>query len=252
MQCKMIPENGGRKMSMKNKLKKPEIVVNSAAAEYYEEYGTKFLKEGEQEIGYRYDQITARKFSLPGSNEVKSNNVTLSQPSSEVLTLMKKGEEWYMVLGKQARSPYLVEVDGKIYFRTFIEQAAGLLEEGQSFLDAAIAETRQELGAKLVYLGELIVPRLFRHVSYTDEVSKLYLAVTEWLGDQDLDPEENINVDVIPLDKAKDEFDLYLDGDKDSFFNFDIPDITMLSMTVFFRKLENGKIDLDHLTGNLL
>ena len=165
-------------MSMKNKLKKPEIVVNSAAAEYYEEYGTKFLKEGEQEIGYRYDQITARKFSLPGSNEVKSNNVTLSQPSSEVLTLMKKGEEWYMVLGKQARSPYLVEVDGKIYFRTFIEQAAGLLEEGQSFLDAAIAETRQELGAKLVYLGELIVPRLFRHVSYTDEVSKLYLAVT--------------------------------------------------------------------------
>lgn len=241
-------------MSKISKIKKPELVVNSAAAEYYRKNGTKFVKEGElpKEWGYRFDQITARKFTLPGSKEIKSNNVTLSQPSSEVLTLMKKENEWFIVLGKQSRSPYLVEVNGKIYFRTFIEQAAGLLEEGQSFLDAAIAETRQELGAKLTYLGELIVPRLFRHVSYTDEVSKLYLAVTEWLGDQDLDPEENINVDVIPLDKAKEEFDAYLDGDKDSFFNFDIPDITMLSMTVFFRKLENGKIDLNNLTGNLL
>ena len=82
----------------------------------------------------------------------------------------------------------------------------------------------------------MIVPRLFRHVSYTDEVSKLYLAVSEWIGEQELDPEENINVDVIPLDEAKEEFDAYLDGDKDSFFGFDIPDITMLSMTVFFRK----------------
>lgn len=239
-------------MAKRSKIKKPEIVVNSAVAEYYEKYGTKLVKEGKQEIGYRFDQITSREFSLPGSEEVKSNNVTLSQPSSEILTLLKKGEEWFLVLGKQARSPYLVEVNGKVYFRTFIEQAAGLLEEGQSFLDAAIAETRQELGAKLVYIGELIVPRVFRHVSYTDEVSKLYLAVTEWLGNQDLDPEENINVDVIPLDKAKEEFDAYLDGDKDSFFDFDIPDVTMLSMTVFFRKLENGKIDLNNLTGNLL
>lgn len=241
-------------MSKVNKLKKPEHVVNAATADYYMQYGTTLVEEGKlpEEPGYRFDHVVARKFKLPNSEEVKTNDITLSQPSSEVLTLMKKGEEWFLVLGKQARSPYLVKVDGKIYFRTFIEQAAGLLEEGQSFLDAAIAETRQELGARLVYLGELIVPRLFRHVSYTDEVSKLYLAVTEWLGDQDLDPEENINVDVIPLDKAKEEFDAYLDGDKDSFFNFDIPDVTMLSMTVFFRKLENGKIDLNHLTGNLL
>lgn len=244
----------GKDMSKVNKLKKPEHVVNAATADYYMQYGTTLVEEGKlpEEPGYRFDHVVARKFKLPNSEEVKTNDITLSQPSSEVLTLMKKGEEWFLVLGKQARSPYLVKVDGKIYFRTFIEQAAGLLEEGQSFLDAAIAETRQELGARLVYLGELIVPRLFRHVSYTDEVSKLYLAVTEWLGDQDLDPEENINVDVIPLDKAKEEFDAYLDGDKDSFFNFDIPDVTMLSMTVFFRKLENGKIDLNHLTGNLL
>ena len=73
-------------MAMKNKIKKPEHVINSAAAEYYMQYGTKFVEEGKQEIGYRFDQITARKFTLPGSEEVKSNNVTLSQPSSEVLT----------------------------------------------------------------------------------------------------------------------------------------------------------------------
>lgn len=140
----------------------------------------------------------------------------------------------------------------KNLFPYIYRAGSGAFGRRQSFLDAAIAETRQELGAKLTYLGELIVPRLFRHVSYTDEVSKLYLAVTEWIGEQELDPEENINVDVIPLDEAKEEFDAYLDGDKDSFFGFDIPDITMLSMTVFFRKLENGKINLNNLTGNLL
>ena len=86
-------------MSKISKLKKPELVVNAATADYYKQYGTSFVEEGEQDIGYRYDQITARKFTLPRSSEVKSNNVTLSQPSAEVLTLMKKGDEWYMVLG---------------------------------------------------------------------------------------------------------------------------------------------------------
>ena len=238
-------------MAMTSKAKKPEAVMEPATAEYYEKYGTEFLEEGKRTIGYRYDQIEGRKFKKPDGHESR-NNVTLSQPSSEVLTLMKVGNNWYMVMGKQARSPYLVEVNGKIYFRTFLEQAAGLLEEGQDFKDAAIAETRQELGAKLVYLTELIAPKLYRHVSYSDEVSKLYLAITEKVEEQQLDADENINVDIIPLNEAKAEFEAYLNGEKKSFFGFNIPDVTMLSMSVLFWKLDTGKIDLNHLTNNLI
>lgn len=239
-------------MAKISKLKKPKHIVNLSIMDYYKRYGTRFVREGKQEIGYRFDHITGREFMLPNSEIVRSNDVILSQSSSEVLTLIEKDGKWYVVFGKQARSPYLVEVDGKIYFRTFMEQAAGLLEEGQSFLDAAIAEARQELGAELVYLGELVVPKIYRNVSCTDEVSKLFLAVVKVLVDQNLDTKENINIDVIPLDDVKKEFDAYLDGKKKSFFGFDIPDITMLSLVVFFRKLENGKIDLNNLTDNLL
>ena len=233
-------------MAMTSKAKKPEVVVDNTAVNYYKEHGNEFVEEGKTTIGYRYDQVEGRKLRKPDGKEF-TNNVTLSQMSSEVLVLLKDGSDWYIVMGKQARSPYIVEVDGKLYAKTFLEQAAGLLEEGQSFEDEAIAESEQELGTKLIYLQELIAPRLCRHVSYTDEVSKLYLAVTERVGEQKLDANENINVDVIPLDKAKEEFEAYLSGEKETFFGFDIPDITMLSMAVFFWYLDTGKIDLDTL-----
>ena len=165
---------------------------------------------------------------------------------------MKDGEKWFMVMGKQSRSPYVVEVNGTLYSKIFLEQAAGLVEADQDFQSAAIAEGSQELGAKMIHLSELIVPKLYRHVSYTDEVSKLYLAVTERLGSQNLDADENINVDVIPLEKARIAFKEYINGDKADFLGFDLPDITMLSMTLFFWKLDSGEIDLNNLTGNLL
>lgn len=138
-------------MSKVNKLKKPELVVNAATADYYMQYGTTLVEEGKlpEEPGYRFDHVVARKFKLPNSEEVKTNDITLSQPSSEVLTLMKKGEEWYIVLGKQARSPYLVTVNGKIYFRTFIEQAAGLLEEGRAFWMQQLLKHARSLGPSL-------------------------------------------------------------------------------------------------------
>lgn len=50
----------------------------------------------------------------------------------------------------------------------------------------------------------------------------------------------------------KKEFKAYINGKKDDFYGFDIPDITMLSMTLFFWKLDSGEIDLNNLTGNLL
>lgn len=183
-------------MALKSKAKKPETVTNSAVAEYYQKYGNEFVAEGKQTIGYRYDQVEGRKLRKPDGTEF-TNNVTLSQPAAEVLTLLKDGSDWYLVLGRQIRSPYVVEVNGKLYSRIFLEQAGGLVEEGQSYLQAAVAEAKQELGAKLIYLTELVKPRLFKHTSYTDETSKLYLAVTEKLQEQELDREENISVSII-------------------------------------------------------
>lgn len=238
-------------MAMTSKAKVPEVVMNPASAEHYKKYGNVFVEEGKSTIGFRYDQVTGRKMRKPDGKEF-TNNVTLSQPSSEVLTLMKRGTEWFLVMGKQSRSPYVVEVDGTLYSKIFLEQAAGLVESEQDFLSAAVVEGNQELGSKVIFLAELIVPKLYRHVSYTDEVSRLYWAITEVLEEQNLDEEESINVSLIPLEDAKKEFKAYLNGRKSDFFGFDIPDITMLSMTLFFWKLDSGEIDLENPTGNLL
>lgn len=117
-------------------------------------------------------------------------------------------------------------------------------------VNSAIAEVGQELGAKLIYLSELIVPKVYRHVSYTDEVSKIYLAVAEHIGSQLLDVNENISVDIIPLKEVKKAFKSYLNGNETDFFGFDISDSTMLSMSLFFWKLDSGELDLNNLNPN--
>ena len=243
---------GGSIMSMISKIKNPEVVTNPATADYYQKNGVKRnTEEATHVIGYRFDCVNGITLENPDGRKTK-NNVTYSQPSSEVLTLLKDGENWFLVMGKQSRSPYAVEVNGTLYCKVFFEQAAGLVEANQDFQSAAIAEASQELGSKVIFLSELIVPKLYRHVSYTDEVSRLYWAITEKLGEQHLDYGESINVSVFPLNEAKEEFKAYIDGQKSDFFGFDIPDVTMLSMALFFWKLDSGEIDLNNPKGNLL
>lgn len=237
-------------MGMTPKKKRPEKVRNHLVADYYRNHGNCFVAEGTTKIGYRYDQVEGRRFRKPDGKEF-TNNVTLSQASSEVLTLMKHNGKWYFVFGKQPRSPYLVDVSGELYAKIFIEQAAGLLEKNQTFVKAAIAEAEQELGARLSYLG-ILVNKVCRHVSYADETSRVFLAIAESLGDQHLDENENITKVIVPIFEAKKEFEAYLDGRKMSFFGYDVPDLTILAMERFFWKLETGELDLDNLQGNLL
>lgn len=238
-------------MAKTSKIKNPEMVTNPASAAYYQKYGNQFLEEGIQEIGYRYDHIVGRKMKKPDGTEF-TNNVTLSQPAAEVLTLLKKDNQWYLVLGKQSRSPYVVTVNGQKYSKVFYEQVGGLVEAHQSFKSTAIAESIQELGVEPTFLGELIVPRVFKHTSYTDEVSKIYWAIGESIGNQNLDENENITVDVIPFEEARKAFEDYIDGITNDFFGFDIADITILAMSVFFWKIDTGKINLNSPEGNLL
>ncbi len=237
-------------MSMTSKAKTPEMVENPYVADYYRRYSTRFVAEGETKIGYRYDQVEGRKLQKPNGVNF-TNNVTLSQPSAEVLTLIKQDGVWCFVFGLQSRSPYLVDVDGEIYCKLFLEQAAGLLEEGQDFIQAAIAETSQEFGVTLSYLG-VFISNVCRHVSYADETSVVFLAIADSIGKQRLDKYENIKVVVIPVDKTRKKLEAYLDGDEEGFFGFDVPEMTQLALSRFFWKLDTGRLDLDNLQGNLL
>ena len=83
----------------------------------------------------------------------------------------------------------------------------------------------------------------------TAKVVQLY---GERMDDFPDDYGESINVSLFPLEDAKKEFKAYIDGKKADFFGFDIPDVTMLSMTLFFWKLDSGEIDLNNPKGNLL
>ena len=238
-------------MAMTSKEKEPRNPNNAAIEAYYKNNGDELISYGIPKIGKRFDLITGRKFKKDDGSVI-SNDVTLSQPASEVLTLIRKDNDWYIVMGIQSRSPFLVSAGGKIYLKKFFEQVGGLVEDGDDFLSTAIKEAAQELGAKIKFISELISPILYKHVSYTDEVSKLYWAIAETLVDQNLDDGESINVQLIRLSDAKKEYFSYLNGLTDSFFGFDIPDITMLSLLIFFWKLETGEINLNKPVGNLI
>lgn len=235
---------------MTSKSKSPEMVTDPSVADYYRQHSTRFVAEGKTKIGYRYDQIEGRKLQKPNGVNF-TNNVTLSQPSSEVLTLIKQDGEWFFVFGLQSRSPYLVNVSGKLYCKLFLEQAAGLLEEDQDFVQAAIAETSQEFGVTLSYLGVLI-SKVCRHVSYSDETSVVFLAIADSIGKQRLDKYENIQVVLFHIYETRKELEAYLGGNKENFFGFDIPEMTLLSLSRFFWKYDTGLLDLNDLHGNLL
>lgn len=222
----------------------PEKIVDSATAEWYRLNGSEVVDLGEIDPGKRFAVVKGLTYRTP-DGKLQKNNVTISHPSSEILTLTQKDGIWYVIFCIQARSPYHVEVDGKMMLKAFIEQPAGCLEEGQSYTDAAIAEVRQELGAKLVYLGRLGKNKLSRHVSYCIEQTYSHWGIAEnTLGEQNLDPEENIKILWKPLDEVEKEVDRYLDEEGHKFFGFDVPDVTLLSLLSFFRKIGKGTIDL--------
>lgn len=248
-------------------VKKPplEKVEDPSLVEFYKAFGERMVEEGTITAGYRYDQISGRKMrhsdewvkeaqkKNPDAKPEYSHNVAISNPSSEVFTLMKKGESWFVVLGLQPRSPYFVEVEGQRYIKFLWEQAAGLLEEGESFVEAAVRETQEEFGAAaLKYLGFLRRPNIFRQTSFVNEVSQIFLAVVECLDEQHLDENENIRIKAFPLDEFVMEYMAYMSGKKDSFYGFDINHMTISSIDRFLYLLETKQIDLEDLKGNLL
>ena len=97
-----------------------------------------------------------------------------------------------IIIEKQFRYPF-----GKV----LTEIPAGKLDsKDEPHLDAALRELREETGytaEKMVYLGEYIPT-----CAYSDEVIHMYLATGLTKGEQQLDEDEFVGVEKMPLEEA--------------------------------------------------
>ena len=98
-----------------------------------------------------------------------------------------------LIFVRQFRYPYMEEV---------LELPAGKLEKGEDPLEAGKRELREEAGVtaeQYINLGEF-----YPSPGYTNEIIYLYGARNLTQVEQELDEDEFLNVEYIPLDKAVD------------------------------------------------
>lgn len=214
----------------------------------YAEHGHQVIGEAGIQLGYRFD-VNRITLQTP-DGRTYTNLITHSAPSAEAICLRRRegSGEWEMVFVLQSRTPYKAEKtsgDGKkeIYAKFFLEQPAGLLQKGESYEDAAIREIEEETGYELVAMLPLMKPIICRHVSYSDETSRVFVAFLGAKKEQHLDPNENIYVQSYSLKEVETALEEYLEGTKPTFFNFDVPEMTILSLLRFFQKWNRGDFE---------
>lgn len=86
------------------------------------------------------------------------------------------------------------------YADEILELPAGKVEKGEDPYQCAVRELREEVGL----VTEQLVPlgALYPSPGYTDEIIYMYLAVNAEPAQQDLDPDEFVEVEYIPLGEA--------------------------------------------------
>ena len=213
----------------------------------YHEHG-QIIKESEQIAkGYRFDTYKVTMLKQDGNEYC--HTVTLSKPSVEVICLKEDMTEHqvYVYLVIQPRTPYIATVpkgDTMVnYARFFFEEPAGLVEYGETFEEAAKREVEEETGYQVEKLVPLIVPTICRHVSYSDETSKIFVAkLGEEMG-QRLDQNEDCMVKEIPIEQLERKFEYYLEGRTRWVYGFDLPEMTIMALQRFFVKWHRGDFD---------
>lgn len=215
---------------------------------YYCENGHMLVKNSELQEMHRFN-VEKVTYIRPGTTEEGgkeyNNMVTLSKPSADVICLRRNSKTGKpeMCLMIQPRTPYNAIVDGNTYARFFIEHVGGLLEKGETFEEAALRETEEEIGWKIKTMHLLIAPAICKHVSYATETTKMFLAVVGEEVGQNLDENEDIKTKWYRVDVVEEELEAYLDGKKETFFGFDAPEMTILGLTRFFTRWHR-KFDL--------
>ncbi len=109
------------------------------------------------------------------------------------VTVAALNDDMELIFVRQFRYPYMKEM---------LELPAGKLEKGEDPLEAGKRELREEGGViagQYINLGEL-----YPSPGYTNEVIYLYAARDLTATSQDLDEDEFLNVEYIPLSKAVD------------------------------------------------
>ncbi len=87
------------------------------------------------------------------------------------------------------------------YGKTLLECPAGKLEPGEDPFEAACREQLEETGTTgqtYVFLGEM-----YPTPGYCDEIIRMYACRQAQAGEQDLDPDEFLEVERVPLEEAE-------------------------------------------------
>lgn len=240
--------NYGLSDSLKEKrqcIHKPEGSITHV----YRECGHRLIAESDPQEMYRFN-VQMRTFTRKEGDEEREydNMVTLSKPSAEVICTRINEDNGMLeiCLILQPRTPYITMVDGEKYARFFMEQPAGLVEKDETIEEAAVREVEEEIGYEVEWIRSLIVPFVCRHVSYTNETSKVFVVGVGTETKQHLDKNEDIQPVWHLASDVELELDSYLDG-LGSFYGFDLPEMTILALQRFFTKLHRGDIkELKH------
>ena len=118
-----------------------------------------------------------------------ANRVLVQHPGGVSVAALTENNEIYMV--RQFRYPYQ---------EILLELPAGKLERGENPFEAVKREQREETGTtaeEYRYLGEV-----YPTPGYVDETIRLWACRVKARGEMDLDDDEFLEVEKIPLQKA--------------------------------------------------
>ena len=157
-----------------------------------EEYLMKQLTKAHEERVFKTPRMEGVKVTYNDSegNHVLTHTIIKSAPSVAII-VRKEGK---IALIRQFRS-----TTGKYY----IEIPAGILEEGETELQAAIRETREETGLLVKGAYSLAKGPSLLDPSKSDENYGVAVAEVDGKEEQCLDSEEQIDSDIIWMDESE-------------------------------------------------
>ena len=140
----------------------------------------------ELQNGKEYKYLVASRRDL-NSLECKKHKVD----AVRVLPYIKKGSKTYVVLIKEYR--YAI---GKYIYGT----PAGLIDEGETSLQAVIRELKEEIGAKVINCKQ-VQKASYSSAGFSDETIECFEAEVEIAYAQALDSAEDITIKLVELNE---------------------------------------------------